>query len=160
MDLSPKACRLVASYSMALGLSYLAIGALEFLNAICSWFLPSMGPLVEWPGLPTDDLFGALSSMVIGLVFLYPVGLWRQKQEEIAFVLVGTILASTFGVIYVLASLAQALSSLLAGGGLRVAFPRPEVWLFLFSLPLALASWRHVLGGRRRVKGAPKAHGR
>ena len=160
LDLSPRTCRFLASYSMAMGLSYLAIGSLELLNAICSWFLPSVGPLFKWPGFPTDDLFGALSSMVIGLVFLYPRGLWRQKREDIAFVLVGTLLASTFGVIYILALLAQALSSLLAGGGFWMDFPRPEIWLFLCSLPLAISSWHHVLGGRRRAKGTPKAHGR
>jgi len=149
LELSQRACRRMALYSLALGIAYTVLGLLELVNAIFSWFLPRIGPPLRFPWLPSSDAFGAFSSIVIGAVFSYAIGLWKGKQEDVAFVLVGTILSGTFGVLYILISLADALEALISGGralgALVAGLMRPEIWLFFSALPLALASWGHVL---------------
>ena len=149
LELTQRACRRMAIYSLALGIAYISVGLLELANAISSWLLPGAGPLIRSPWLPPSDVFGAFSSMVIGAVFSHVRGLWKGKQEDIAFVLVGTVLSGTFGVLYVLVSVADALEALISGRGalgtLSAGLMRPEIWLFLTALPLALASWGHVL---------------
>ena len=149
LELGRTFMRRAAIYSLALGAAYWLVGALEMANAISSWLVPGLGPVLKSPWIPPDDFFGAFSAMVIGAVFSCSRGLLKGKREDIAFVLVGTVLAGTFGALYILTSLAGALEALIAGEealeALIEGLRRPEIWLFLSSLPLAYSSWTSVL---------------
>ena len=152
--LGPMVRRKLAVYASALGLAYVIVGLLEVANAVYILFLRpgAEEALVVLPGLPAEDLFGGFSSLVIGLVFLQAVRLWKlERDEDIAFALVGSLLAATFGVLYVLVFVANGASALLAGGeelatwlasGWLTDALRPEIWLFVLALPVARVSWR------------------
>jgi len=137
-----------------MGLAYAIIGLLEVVNAFYTWFVrPGVEEaLIALPGLPAGDLFGGFSSLVVGLVLLQAARLWRPgRDEDVAFVLVGSLLATAFGVLYVLVFVANGVSALLAGGeelaewlasGWLADVLRPEIWLFILVLPAATVSWR------------------
>jgi len=152
--LDPRTRRALAVYGSVMGLAYVIVGLLEVVNAFYTWFLRpgAEEALIALPGLPAGDLFGGLSSLVIGLVLLQAIRLWRPgRDEDTAFVLVGSLLAVAFGVLYVLIFVANGLSALLAGGeeltewlasGWLADVLRPEIWLFVLVLPAAIVSWR------------------
>jgi len=152
--LDPRTRRALAVYGSVMGLAYAIIGLLEVVNAFYTWFLRpgAEEALIALPGLPAGDLFGGFSSLVVGLVLLQAVRLWRPgRDEDVAFVLVGSLLAAAFGVLYILVFVANGVSALLAGGeelaewlacGWLADVLRPEIWLFILVLPAAIASWR------------------
>ena len=159
--------RALAAYGSVMGLAYLVIGLLEVINAFHTWFLMpgAEEALIALPGLPAGDLFGGLSSLVIGLVLLQAIRLRRPgRDEDTAFVLVGSLLAAAFGVLYILIFIANGLSALLAGGeelaewlanGWLADVLRPEIWLFVLVLPAAIISWRAAgaIVGEEGVEG-------
>ena len=152
--LDPRTRRALAVYGSVMGLAYVIIGLLEVINAFHTWFLRpgAEEALIALPGLPAGDLFGGFSSLVIGLVFLQAIRLRKpRRDEDTAFVLVGSLLAATFGLLYILIFIANGLSALLAGGeelaewlasGWLADVLRPEIWLFILVLPAATVSWR------------------
>lgn len=152
--LDPRTRRVLAVYGSVMGLAYVIIGLLEVINAFHTWFLRpgAEEALIALPGLPAGDLFGGFSSLVIGLVLLQAIRLRRPgRDEDTAFVLVGSLLAATFGALYILIFIANGLSALLAGGeelaewlasGWLADVLRPEIWLFVLVLPAAIISWR------------------
>ena len=152
--LDPRTRRALVAYGSVMGLAYVIIGLLEVINAFHTWFLRpgAEEALIALPGLPAGDLFGGFSSLVIGLVLLQAIRLWRPgRDEDTAFVLVGSLLAATFGALYILIFIANGLSALLAGGeeltewlasGWLADVLRPEIWLFVIALPAAMISWR------------------
>ena len=165
--LDPRTRRALAIYGSAMGLAYVIIGLLEVINAFHTWFLRpgAEEALIALPGLPAGDLFGGFSSLVIGLVLLQAIRLWRPgRDEDTAFVLVGSLLAAAFGVLYILIFIANGLSALLAGGeeltewlasGWLADVLRPEIWLFVIALPAAIISWRaaRAVVGEEGVEG-------
>ena len=152
--LDPRTRRALAVYGSVMGLAYAIIGLLEVINAFYTWFLRpgAEEALIVLPGLPAGDLFGGFSSLVVGLVLLQAARLWKpRRDEDVAFVLVGSLLAIAFGVLYVLIFAANGVSALLAGGeeladwlasGWLADVLRPEIWLFVLVLPAAVVSWR------------------
>jgi len=152
--LDPRTRRTLAVYGSVMGLAYAIIGLLEVVNAFYTWFLRpgAEEALIALPGLPAGDLFGGFSSLVIGLVLLQAVRLWKPgRDEDVAFVLVGSLLAAAFGVLYILIFAANGVSALLAGGeeladwlasGWLADVLRPEIWLFVLVLPATIVSWR------------------
>jgi len=152
--LDPRTRKALAVYGSVMGLAYAIIGLLEFINAFYTWFLRpgAEEALIVLPGLPAGDLFGGFSSLVVGLVLLQAARLWKpRRDEDVAFVLVGSLLAIAFGVLYVLIFAANGVSALLAGGeeladwlasGWLADVLRPEIWLFVLVLPAAVVSWR------------------
>jgi len=146
--------RALAIYASVIGLAYVMVGLLEMASAFYIWFLRpgAEEALIILPGLPAEDLFGGFSSLVIGLVLLQAVRLRKPgRDENVAFVLVGSLLAIVFGVLYILVFVANGVSALLAGGeeladwlasGWLNDVLRPEIWLFVFALPAAIVSWR------------------
>ncbi|HEW89897.1 MAG TPA: hypothetical protein ENG43_00955 [Candidatus Bathyarchaeota archaeon] len=165
--LDPRTRRALAAYGSVMGLAYVIIGLLEVVNAFYTWFLRpgAEEALIALPGLPAGDLFGGFSSLVIGLVLLQAIRLWRpRRDEDVAFVLVGSLLAAAFGVLYILIFIANGLSALLAGGeeladwlasGWLADVLRPEIWLFVLVLPAAIVSWRatRIIVGEEGVRG-------
>ncbi len=152
--LDPRTKRALAVYGSVMGLAYVIIGLLEVVNAFYTWFLRPGAEevLIALPGLPAGDMFGGFSSLVVGLVLLQAARLWRPgRDEDVAFVLVGSLLAAAFGVLYILVFVANGVSALLAGGeelaewlagGWLADVLRPEIWLFVLALPAATVSWR------------------
>ena len=152
--LDPRTRRALAVYGSVMGLAYVIIGLLEVVNAFYTWFLRPGAEevLIALPGLPAGDMFGGFSSLVVGLVLLQAARLWRPgRDEDVAFVLVGSLLAAAFGVLYILVFVANGVSALLAGGeelaewlagGWLADVLRPEIWLFVLALPAATVSWR------------------
>jgi len=165
--LSLRAKRTLAVYASVLGLAYVMIGLLEVTNAVYTQFLrPGAEEVpIALLGLPAGDLFGGFSSLVIGLVFLQAVRLWKLgRDEDVAFVLVGSLLATTFGVLYILVFAANGVSALLAGGEELAAWLasgwltdalRPEIWLLIPVLPVVTVSWRaaRIVVGEESVEG-------
>ena len=165
--LDPRTRRALAVYGSVMGLAYLIIGLLEVVNAFYTWFLRpgAEEALIALPGLPAGDLFGGFSSLVIGLVLLQAIRLRKpRRDEDIAFVLVGSLLAAAFGVLYILVFAANGVSALLAGGeeladwlasGWLADVLRPEIWLFVLALPAAIISWRaaRAIVGEEGVEG-------
>jgi len=152
-------CRIISIYALTVGLAYIAVGAVELANALYTWFVApgAEEALLPLPGIPAGDLFGGLSSLVVGAVLVRAVPLWKSRREDLAFVLVGTLLACIFGVLYLLLSAANALSALVAGGeelaewlasGWIADLSRPEIWLFAASIPMAILSWRGAVSSR------------
>ena len=111
--LDPRTRRALAVYGSVMGLAYAIIGLLEVINAFYTWFLRpgAEEALIVLPGLPAGDLFGGFSSLVVGLVLLQAARLWKpRRDEDVAFVLVGSLLAAAFGVLYILVFVANGVS--------------------------------------------------
>jgi len=158
MKLTDRMCRRLAAYVAAIGLTYIIVGVLELANAAYTLFIApeAKQPLIGVTGIPADDIFGGLSALVIGAVFLRAIGLWRLERESMAYILGGTLLSAVFGVVYLLIFAADGLSALIALAAGEEAewlwlseLLRPEIWLFIASLPMALVSWRSMLSRSR-----------
>ncbi|MGC8563797.1 MAG: hypothetical protein ACP5I2_06410 [Fervidicoccaceae archaeon] len=143
-------------YASILGVAYVFFGAVElFLGA--RGLLSAEGSASFW-GAPADVL-GGFASLVIGASYLSSLEMLRGKYESMGFILVGAILSSVFGILYLLIVLADgieaSLSALSGGewtwdwlttGSAGTGVLRPEIWLFLASLPLALFVLKKVRG--------------
>jgi len=152
----------IAAYAAILGVIYLTIGLIEFVNAFWSWFIAMGGEasLFGFPGLPKGDLFGGLAAIVVGAVYLGAAPLWRGRRELLGFPIIGGFLSAALGGVYLLIVLADGLEALLAylagegwtwewllAGTAETGLLRPEIWLFILSLPLTYYAWR---AARRR----------
>ncbi|HIE23096.1 MAG TPA: hypothetical protein EYP68_02580 [Candidatus Korarchaeota archaeon] len=153
--------RIIALYSLIIGITYLIIGVLEFVMGIWSVLMPWAAVtrlarcLTGFLGLPMD-IFGGLSAIVIGATYFGAFSLWKGKHESLGFVLVATMLSAVFGVLYLLIIGARGLEVFLTflsgeeewnwewitSGTTGLGLLRPEIWLFLLSLPLAFLVWK------------------
>lgn len=111
----------LAVYGVILGILYLIIG------------------LVEVPG----DVFGGLALVVISAVYLYGIrGLWSAEYGGLSFIIVGLMLSAIYGILYLLLMGADYLMYTLGKEEFSaIASFRPEIWLFLISLPAAYFIW-------------------
>lgn len=134
-DYSKKTGRLLGIYASILGAVTLAVGLLEIFGG--------------WGGAIPEDPFSGLALMVTAAAYLLGVkGTVAGRYEGLSFVVGGLFLTAVFGVLYFLLAGAEALMYLL---GEADAFPelldlRPEVWIFLLSLPLAQRVRRLLAG--------------
>jgi hypothetical protein len=134
----------LAVYSFVIGTLYAIFGLLEIL---VGWgeFVGTGVPLIqpiELAGVNVvpPDVFGGIMLIIIGAVYLTGVGQQVQGEREgLSFLLVGSLLAAVFFVVYVVIMLAN-------GVGYAFQFEdwlewiwlddlRPGIWLFLLALP-------------------------
>ncbi|KYH38590.1 MAG: hypothetical protein AYL28_003140 [Candidatus Bathyarchaeota archaeon B23] len=141
----------VALYAGVLGVLYLAIGLIEFLSGLISYFGGS-SPWWMSPWIP-QDIFGGLSAMVIGLLYIASTTSWR-RYESIGYLLVATLLSAVFAVLYLLIAGANGLDSLIVGEewSWMEDISRSEIWLLPPSLPPLIISWRMAM---RMKQAAP-----
>jgi hypothetical protein len=146
----------LAAYSFGIGIVYAIFGILEIL---VGWgeFVGTGGLLIQ----PTElagvnvvppDVFGGIMLIIIGAVYLTGVRQQAQGEREgLSFLIVGSLLAAVFFVVYVVIMLAN-------GVGYAFQFEdwlewvwlddlRPGIWLFLLALPgaylvFAKKEWR------------------
>lgn len=126
-DFSIKTGKRLAIYASALGVISLAIGVVEIL-----------GGLGE--SIPAD-LFGGFVLVVMAATYLGGVkGAFQGRHEGLSFVMGGLFLTAVFGVLYLLMMGADGLMYLLGEAEALPALTdaRPEIWIFILSLPLAL----------------------
>lgn len=148
MKLDKSTGRRIMVYAATLGILYAIIGFIEFTTAFWNLFINQGGNL-SLLGLPCNDLFGGFAALIIGVTFLGAIPLWRAKYESIGFVLAGTLLSITFGVVYLLIVCADGLETYIAylsgeewtwewltAGTLSTGLFRPEIWLAFLSIPL------------------------
>ena len=138
------------AYAASLGGLYLAFGVMELVNAVYTVLLNpgAERPPIALVGIPRGDIFGALSSIVIGILLLMPTV--ARGWDALAYMLGGTLLATVFGALYVLIFASTSLSALIAGGeelqgwlaGVWLSYAlRPEIWLFISAIPLTVRVW-------------------
>lgn len=148
--MSGKVPRWMKVYSPSVGVAYLILGVMELLNAVYTTLLKpgAEAPLIGLTGIPPGDWFGALSSILIGILLLMP--LLSEGWDALAYMLGGTLLSAVFGVLYVLILGSNTLSAVLAGGeelrawlagGWLTYALRPEIWLFVSAVPLTVKVW-------------------
>lgn len=155
MNLSEKDRKYIMIYATVLGVLFMVVGFIEFITAFWNWFIVPTRSLCLLT-LPCQDLFGGLAALTIGAVFLRGVmPLWRGRYEAIGFILVGSLLSATYGIVYLLiigADGFNAYLSYLSGaewtwewltqGTLETGILRPEVWLAFSSIPLGILALR------------------
>ena len=144
MEFNKKIGKIIATYSLIIGLAYAISGILEIL---IGWgdFIGTRVPLIppiELAGinLVLPDVFGGVMLIIIGIVYL--TGVKKQAQgdrEGLPFLLVGSLLAAVFFAMYMAIMLAN-------GVGYAFQFEdwiewrwlddlRPGIWLFMLALP-------------------------
>jgi hypothetical protein len=134
----------LAVYSVVIGTLYVVFGLLEIL---VGWGdLTGTGvsliPTVEMAGLTVvpPDVFGGVMLIIIGAV--YVTGVKQQAQgnrEGISFLLVGSLLAAVFFVVYMAIMLSNSVGYLFQFEDwlewIWLDDLRPGIWLFLGALP-------------------------
>ena len=139
-------------YSVILGVAYIALGILEVMAGFFS-LLGLNGELIPGTEWVPIDLFGGGSAMVIGFTYVGALSLWKGRDESISYILVGSFLSAVFGGLYLLILGADAVSLLLASERLKlIGEIRPEIFLFLLSLPLGLKALRLIKA--KNMKGS------
>ncbi len=120
--------KIVGTYSLVLGLGYLAVGLLEIIGG---------------HGWVPGDLFGGLAVLVIGATYLSGVReLLAGKYEGVSFMVGGLLLSAAFGGLYLLLVVAQWLDYLIGEAEEFSASLRPEVFFLLVAIPLAYETRR------------------
>jgi len=125
-DFSIKTGKRLAIYASGLGVISLAIGLVEILGGL--------GESI--PG----DLFGGFVLVVMAATYLNGVkGVIHGRHEGLSFLIGGLFLTVVFGVLYLLMMGADGLMYLLGEAEAlpKLSEARPEIWIFILSLPLA-----------------------
>lgn len=146
--------KLIVAYAVVLGIAYLALGVAELALGIHHLLLSNENASLA--GIVPADILGGFASLVIGATFLFSLSVLRGARESWGYIIAGLFLSAVYGVLYMLIVGADGLSTWLsyvagegnwtwdwltsgtAGPGLL----RPEIWLFLASLPLAYLTLR------------------
>ncbi len=126
MDFSIKTGKMFAIYALVLGAICLLAGLVEILG----------GSGEAIPG----DVFGGFVLVVMAATYLAGVkGALHGRHEGLSFLIGGLFLTSVFGVLYLLMMGADGLMYLLGEAEALPALTeaRPEIWIFILSLPLA-----------------------
>ena len=136
----------IVVYTLILGVLYLLLGFLEFIEGFSVMFLPLEYHVNLLGSFIPGDLFGGFSAIIIGSILTRSLFLRHKKYEAFIYVLVGSALAITFGVLYVLIAGANGLSAYITGEEWTWTedMSRYEILLLPFSTLLAFISW-HVI---------------
>lgn len=137
MKLNESNGKVVATYALVLGIIYFILGILEVVEGFGPFFGVTAGPVLGAEYI-SADLFGGLATIVIGAVYFGAAPLWKAKYESLSFLLVGVLLSTVFGALYLLILGANGFGAYLAGEEWEwmADLLRPEIWLFFLSLPL------------------------
>lgn len=106
--------------------------------------------MMEIVGMWYHDIFGGIALLIISSVYLSALGYMnKEKDKALAFVIVGAILSSIFGILYILILFANWLESLI---GEAYNFNlRAEIVLFVAVLPLLYMIKREVLDKESQI---------
>ncbi len=120
--------RIMAIYAIALGIGYILSGVIEVFGGA---------------GMVPGDIFGGLALFVIAATYITGVpGLLNGEHGGLSFLMGGLLLSAVFGVLYILAIGADGLEYIIGAAETLSISIRPEIWLFLVSLPLAYQVWK------------------
>jgi hypothetical protein len=160
--------RWVVIYAMILGVTYIILGVTEFALGIYNLFSPMNNASLV--GVVPADIFGGFAALTIGASYLSAMSLLKGVRESLGFVLIGTLLSTVFGVIYLLIVCADGFETLLASlegeawtwewltrGSAGSGLLRPEIWLFFMSLPLTYLTLRTARKTEKRGFNMPKS---
>lgn len=156
MTFNKKVGTTLAVYSFFMGIIYAILGILEILigwGEFVGTGVPIIQP-IELAGvqLVPLDVFGGIMLIIIGAVYLTGVRQQaRGEREGLAFLLVGSLLATIFFVVYMVIMLANGVGYVFQFEDwldwIWLADLRPGIWLFLLALPgaylvLSKKEWR------------------
>jgi predicted membrane-bound dolichyl-phosphate-mannose-protein mannosyltransferase len=141
--------KLIVAYAVVLGIAYLALGVAELVLGIYNLIWHSENASLA--GIVPADILGGFASLVIGATFLGSASLLRGVRESWGYIIAGLFLSAVYGVLYMLIVGADGLNTWLSyvagegdwtwdwltSGAAGPGLLRPEIWLFLVSLPLA-----------------------
>lgn len=140
MDLSSGLTRRLSGYALAISILYLAFGMIEIIVGI------GVG-IVAIPSLTVGEIsnvFSGFVMLIIGVTFFKAVEkLWSFFEEGktgMAFLYVGSLLAAAFGGIYLALMGANWIEFFILQSEDFIGWTflndfRPEIWLFLITLP-------------------------
>jgi len=122
----------MCTYGIIAGIAYAIAGVMEIMGM---WY---------------RDIFGGIALLIISSVYLSALGYMdKEKDKALAFVIVGAILSSIFGILYILILFANWLESLI---GEAYNFNlRAEIVLFVAVLPLLYMIKREVLDKESQI---------
>ena len=142
----------IFAYTLILGILYLLLGFLEFTEGFSIMFLPPDYHVNLLGSFIPGDLFGGFSTIIIGLVLIRSLLLRHREYEAFMYILVGSAIAVTFGVLYVLIAGANGLSAYMAGEEWiwTEDMFRCEILLLPFSILLVLTSWSVIRSTMKR----------
>ncbi len=136
--------KVIGVYAFLLGLLYAGVGMMSLVLGLGHLLFGNIDVLGLKSSLPADALGGS-ALVVIGAVYLAGVKpMWSGEKEGLSFIFVGFILSAIFGMIFLLIMGAHWLDFWLGETG-EFSFTaelRPEVWLFLISLPVGYLLWK------------------
>ncbi|MCD6513058.1 MAG: hypothetical protein J7K61_05610 [Thermoplasmata archaeon] len=124
--------KIMCTYGIIAGIAYAIAGVMEIMGM---WY---------------RDIFGGIALLIISSVYLSALGYMdKEKDKALAFVIVGAILSSIFGILYILILFANWLESLI---GEAYNFNlRAEIVLFVAVLPLLYMIKREVLDKESQI---------
>lgn len=153
MKLNESSGKTAATYAVILGVAYIALGLLEFIEGFGDFFAITGERILGIQWIPVD-IFGGIMTIIIGLVYFGAIPLWKAKYESLSFLLVGALLSAVFGALYLIIVAADGFGTVLAlidgeewtwewltAGTAGTGLLRPEIWLFFLSLPLVYFAW-------------------
>ena len=118
---------IIASYSFIAALLYLIFAIFEILGYIAK-----------------QDIFGGLSLIVISTTFFAGIKeIWNGDYKGLSFTLGASILASIFGIMYLLILLADYLEWII-GNSSMPSYIHPEIILWLVIIPLIFITYNEV----------------
>jgi hypothetical protein len=142
--LSRNNIKTVAGYALALGILYLAFGIITFVANVAEWDLMPPIRAESW------GFFSGAALIFIGIVYFYGWRrLWRGEERGYSFFIVAFLLSVVFGIVALFVMAAHGIGAGMDSGefGSFVfveEFFRPEIMLFLISLPLCLPTLRAI----------------
>jgi hypothetical protein len=140
----------VAGYALILGILYLVFGVLTFVANVTEVGLMPPIRAESW------GFFSGAAMAFIGVVYFYGWRrLWRGEERGYSFFIVAFLLSVVFGIVALIVMAAHGI-----GAGMDAEefgnfvfveeFFRPEIMLFLISLPLCLPTLRAILRRGRK----------
>lgn len=101
--------------------------------------------LLELTGLWYHDIFGGIALLIISSVYLASTKhAGKEMEKSLAFVTVGAILSSIFGVLYILILFADWLEYLIGNASFSTSL-RAEIILFIAVVPLLYMIKREIV---------------
>lgn len=141
MKLNESNGKVIATYAVILGVMYFALGLLEFIGGLGGLLGLGEDVLLGFEWIPVD-LYGGFATLVIGAAYLGSVPLWNGKYESLSYLLAGALLSAVYGILYILLLGANGFGAYLAGElsewEWMIDLSRPEIWLFILSIPLGI----------------------
>ena len=121
--------KIMAGYALIAGILYSSVGVMEIFGAI------------------HRDIIGGIMLIIIALTYLAGVKeSFKGSYRGLSFLIGGLFLSTIYGILYILAIIANWLEYLIGNveSFLLIEEMRVEIWLFFTILPLVYLVWKNV----------------